>query len=205
MAERRPRVVLVTDPMCSWCFGMTPAFEMLRAAHDDRFEFDFMLAGINTHATQPIGDYGRGRIRRLWQEVSAVTGQRFGSGLPAGEFIYNSSRACLAVHAVRTQVGALPFDFLRTLQARFFVHGEDVGQARVLLEVASALGLDAQAVAAAFDDPAYLETTRSEFETACGYGTQALPNVLLDLGDGLRLVAARTAAVWSNALPLAYR
>lgn len=185
----RPRVVLVTDPMCSWCFGMTPEFERLMAEQADRLEFDFFLAGINTTTTQSIGDYGRRRIRRLWEEVTAVTGARFGDGLPAGDFIYNSSRACVAVHAMRRFVGAPPFDYLHAVQARFFREAVDIGLAGALIEEAAAHGVTREAMREALDDPELHALTRTEFAEACRYGTQALPNVLLDSGDGLRLLA----------------
>lgn len=184
-----PRVVIVTDPMCSWCFGMTPEFERLRAESGSRFAFDFLLAGINTTTTQPIGDYGRRRIRSLWREVTTVTGRRFGAELPASPFVYNSSRACVAVHAMRRHRGQPPFDFLHALQERFFQQGDDVAQSKSLVAVATSFGMPAAAMEAALDDPELHRAAREEFTSACAYGTHALPNVLIDAGDGLRLLA----------------
>jgi putative protein-disulfide isomerase len=168
---------------------MTPAVEQLRRELGDTADFDFFLAGINTATTQPIGDYGRRRIRLLWQEVHAVTGQRFGDGLPDDEFIYNSSRACVAVHAMRELLGAPPFEFLHALQMRFFQQGEDVGQADVLIAAATDFGVPSRAMVDALEDPELHAATKREFESACRYGTQALPNVLVDVGEGLRLLA----------------
>lgn len=75
--------------MCSWCWGMSAAVE--EAAHHlaDEVRFDLLLGGINLHATHPIGEFGRRHLLKLWGEVQATTGQKFGFQLP-DEFVYNS-------------------------------------------------------------------------------------------------------------------
>ena len=73
----KSRVVFVTDPMCSWCWGMADAIDEVRERFLDQCDFDIQLGGINTHGTRPIGDYGRRRLKRLWEEESAVTGVTF--------------------------------------------------------------------------------------------------------------------------------
>ena len=92
------KVYIVTDPMCSWCWGMAGAVE--EAAHRlaDQVTFELLLGGINTHATQPIGEFGRRHLMKLWQEVRETTGQRFGFELPEG-LIYNSHLPCVAIEA----------------------------------------------------------------------------------------------------------
>ena len=72
------RIVLVTDPMCSWCWGMADEFNEAMSTLQEGVEFDLLLGGINTHGTQPIGAYGRRYLMRLWREVADTTGQLSG-------------------------------------------------------------------------------------------------------------------------------
>tara|TARA_A100001037_G_scaffold77317_1_gene69335 strand:+ start:8499 stop:9074 length:576 start_codon:yes stop_codon:yes gene_type:complete len=168
---------------------MTGAVEgaMNRLAGD--VEFDFLLGGINTHGSQPIGDYGRRHLRKIWRDVQATTGADFGFRLPAG-IVYNSLRPCLAVHAVRRHVGKPPFGYLHQLQQRLFVDGDDITDVRVLAETAQALGWPAQVVGEGLQDAALERVMHAEFGSARIYGTNALPAVLIETGEGERRLLA---------------
>lgn len=181
------KVIVVTDPLCSWCWGMSAAVE--EAAHrlQGRVAFDLLLGGVNVDSTLPVGDYGRRLLMKIWTEVAETTGQPFGFRMPEG-FVYNSVRPCLAVAAVRAATGRAPFGYLHLLQQRFFVEGRDVNHVDVLVSAAGELGVDAAAVRQALADGAALEQLRAEFAAARVYGTQALPNVLTETGGRRHLL-----------------
>ncbi len=183
-----PHLVLVTDPMCSWCWGMATEFTEAMAALEGEATFDLLLGGINTDSTQPIGAYGRRYLMRLWREVADTTGQRFGFALP-DEYVHNSVRACLAVEAVRVLTEAPPFEFLRRVQEQFFVYGRDVTQEALLLWVAEAMGLDRGVLRAEMSKPAVLERVRFQFNNASTFGTNAMPSLLIEEDGRLQLLA----------------
>jgi putative protein-disulfide isomerase len=181
-------VVIVTDPLCSWCWGMAPAVEQVADRFGDRVRFDLVLGGVNVDSTLPVGDYGRRLLMRIWQEVAATTGQSFGYRIPEG-FVYNSVRACLAVAALRRASGRPPFGYLHRLQQLLFEQGVDINDPDVLAGAAAELGYDGVAVRAALDDAAALAALRAEFAGARVYGTQALPSVLTEWKGRRRLLA----------------
>jgi len=173
------KVVVVTDPLCSWCWGMAPAVELAADRLAGEVGFDLLLGGINTHATQPMGAYGRRLLRRIWDEVAATTGQHFGEG-PPEPFCYNSTRACLALAGLRRATGRPPFGLLHRLQQRFFVEGRDITAPAVLVETAAEFGYDEAELRRDLEDPQLLADLRVEFDGARGYGTQALPSLLIE-------------------------
>jgi protein-disulfide isomerase-like protein with CxxC motif len=146
--------------------------------------WDFLLGGVNTHATHPIGDYGRRLLLHLFREVHATTGQTFSFNLP-DEFVYNSTLCCVAVHVVRDLIGRPPFGYLHRLQQLFYSEGVNINDADVLIATAVDQGLSAEEVRERLSQPRYTELARFEFDTAREYGTNALPNVLWEQ-DGQR-------------------
>lgn len=184
-----PKVIFVTDPMCSWCWGTAPEMSRAMALLAGRFEFDVLLGGINVDSTQPINDFGRARLADVWRRVAEVTGTAFGQGPPVGDFVYNSTRACIAVEAMRELTGRPPFEFLQRLQQRFFLAGEDVTAVPLLLDEAAAHGIDAERFHAVLQEPRSLQRVREGFAAAKSYGTAALPSILIDVGGARRLVA----------------
>lgn len=182
------RVYLVTDPMCSWCWGMADDFETARNRLQNSVEFELLLGGINTHGTQPIGDYGRRFLMRLWSEVAETTGQKFGFKLP-DDYIHNSARTCLALEASRRLVNAAPFEFLHALQRAFFLDGLDITQEPVIMECAATCGIDPQALMTEMQAPRHLESIRFQFEAATGFGTQAMPSLVKEEAGRFSLMA----------------
>ena len=185
------RIVLVTDPMCSWCWGLTRDFEEARRSLAQEVTFDLVLGGINVDSTQPIGDYGRRYLKRLWQDVHATTGQPFGFRLPE-RYVHNSVRSCLAVEAVRqvrlnaglAAAEAVPFDYLHELQRLFFVEGQDITNHDLLRATAQAFSVPQDAFDARMADPVTLERVRFQFDNANRFGTNALPCMLIEGKDG---------------------
>ncbi|NIP14389.1 MAG: hypothetical protein GWM88_06525 [Pseudomonadales bacterium] len=167
---------------------MSQAVESALARLEGEVEFDFLLGGINVHGTQPIGEYGRRHLMRIWRDVQETTGQTFGFRLP-DVFVYNSTAACMAVEAVRGLTGTAPFGYLHRLQQLFFVEGRDVNDRDLLAGIASDFGCDRAAFVALLDDPAVAAHIREEFAGARRYGTNALPNVLWESGNGRELLA----------------
>jgi putative protein-disulfide isomerase len=185
----RPKVIFVTDPMCSWCWGMAADIERIRRDAADMFDFDILLGGINVGSTQPITEFARSRLAPIWRTVIEVTGAQFGKGLPPGDFVYNSVRACVAVEGVRSIRNSAPFDYVLRLQQRFFVDGIDVTASQVLRDEAVALGVDGAAFDTAVGAAATLTRVRDGFALAKSYGTAALPSVLCEFRGARRLVA----------------
>ena len=185
----QPKVLFVTDPMCSWCWGMSSEMTRAMAQLDREFDFDVVLGGINVDSTQFVNDFGRARLADIWRRVTEVTGTTFGPGLPAGDFVYNSTRACVAVEIVRELTGRAPFDYLRRLQDRFFLSAEDITNPALLIAEAAAVGLDTRRFESMLGSPEMLRRVRDGFAAAKSHGTAALPSVLLESAGVRRLVA----------------
>ena len=182
------KLLFVTDPMCSWCWGMAADIERVMHRLGNRVAFDLVLGGINTHGTQPVGAYGRARILSLWESVAATTGQRFGMSLPE-TYVHNSTQSCVAVEAVRQATGEAPFRYLHDLQERFCLYGEDITDIELLRARAAAHGVTGQRFDDHFSAPDTLARVRFQFDVARSFGTQALPSVLVEQGGETRLLA----------------
>jgi putative protein-disulfide isomerase len=185
----KPKVLFVTDPMCSWCWGMSGEMARAIALLAREFDFDLVLGGINVDSTRPVNDFGRARLADVWRCVTETTGTTFGPGLPAGDFVYNSTRACIGVEVVRELTGRAPFEYLHRLQDRFFLGAEDVTKPAVLLAEAAAVGLDPKRFEVCLPSPDMLRRVREGFTAAKSHGTAALPSVLLEAAGVRRLVS----------------
>ena len=182
------KVIVVTDPMCSWCWGMAPAVEEAASRLAGEVEFDLLLGGINTHGSQFIGDYGKRHLFRIWHEVQATTGQTFGFRLPE-QFVYNSTLPCIAVQTVRARLERPPFGYLHRLQQLFFEHGVNINDADVLADAASEFGWQPQRFVNALADNEVATGVVHGFAVSRTYGTNALPSILWERNGDRTLLA----------------
>ena len=184
------RVIFVSDPLCSWCWGMADAVGTVRQRLAARIDFDLVVGGINTTATTPLVPALHARLVAGWQRVAAITGQRFSLRLPAdATFVYNSLPACRAVVTARLLTGAPPFAYLHALQSAFFLDAQSVTRLDVQVALAVALGLDGPRFAQIYALESTAEALRHEIGAARGYGTNAVPAVLIETERGRRLCA----------------
>lgn len=151
-------------------------------------EFDFLLGGINIHATHPIGDFGRRHLNKVWRDVHATTGQKFGYEIPDG-MVYNSLLPCKAIHSVRRHLGKPPFGYLHKLQQRLFVAGRNMNDLDELVSTAADFGCRPEVVVDGVADPIIHQAVMQEFDSARRYGTNALPAVLIEKNGARRLLA----------------
>ena len=184
----KPTVLFVTDPLCSWCWGMLPQIEHVRAALADRARFDLLMAGLQIGGTAGLSEFEGARLRRLWSKVANVTGQTFSGRLPEDPaFLYHSELACRAVEAVREKMGQPPWSFFTAIQKSFYLNARNPCSFEVLGELAADV-CSAAELEAAIRSTAVREATHRGFERAKSLGAHALPTVLLDTGNGPKLV-----------------
>jgi putative protein-disulfide isomerase len=186
----KPKVIFVTDPFCSWCWGMLPDVFEVKAQFAGSADFDLMMAGLQIGNRRPVDDEGASRLRDVWQRVHQTTGQSFSMQVPEDpKFIFHSEIACRSVEFVRRETGACPWEYFRALQESFFLKAQNINDESVLSELCERFDLDAGSMLRALHSEDLIEATRAGFERAKKLGALALPTVLLDLGEGPKLVS----------------
>ena len=193
------------DAYCAWCFGFGPTLRAFAEENAHRIRIRVVSAGLYTGARAlPIAAHPhlsaeRGTITRL-------TGATFGTGydraLSRGTTVLDSTAAAAGLAALRDQPGISELDAAEAMQRAWFVDGRSLSDAEVYREMAVALGLDADAVTAAFDSPAYRVKARADFRTLRRLRVLSYPTLLLDTAHGADQLggAGSTAASLTAAL-----
>ena len=189
-----PTIVFVTDPLCSWCWGMLPHMIAARETLRDRADFDLLLAGLQIGGTAGLSEFEGARLQRLWRKVADATGQTFSGQLPDDpSFLYHSELACRAVEAIRQMTDRTPWGFFESIQRAFYLGARNPCSFSILGELADGICTPA-ALEAAIRSPTVRQATHAGFERAKALGAHALPTVLLDAGEGPKLVCGGFAS-----------
>ena len=180
-------MVFVTDPMCSWCWGMADSIKEIYEKYKAKIELDLMLGGMNTDSTDCVGDYGKKFLMHLWNEIHQTTGKEFGFKLPHS-YVHNSLLPCLAIELVKSEDIDRAFDLLYELQSLFFVKGANINDMHLLLELLPNYGVTREQASLAMDQSSVKERVKFQFENSRSFGTSVLPSMLFDDGEGYKLL-----------------
>lgn len=178
----------VGDPMCSWCWGISPTVSEVEAFCEEKgIGFSITMGGLRAGGGEPWNAAFKDFLRNEWLKINRTTGQPFGyTLLEAPHFDYDTEPACRAVTTVKLlQVqNQLPSSttlaFFSAIQHKFYVEGQDPKVAEFYAGICAGLGLDFDAFRAAFDSPEAQQTVQLAFVRCRQWGVHSFPTLLLE-------------------------
>lgn len=188
-AKYEGKLLFMTDPICSWCWGTLPEILKLKETFGERLDFQLRCAGLQVGSMKPLTESHINDLLKLWRSVAETTGQKFAYTLPADKaFIYHSELACRTLQIARRELGREPWDVFHDMQHAFYVEGRNLGDLDVLFELSGSTGLSRHDFDDTIRSDEVTNATRAEFDWCSERGTQALPTLFLDTGAGPRLI-----------------
>lgn len=189
LAERRGWTVhYVGDPMCSWCWGISPVLgevETFCASND--IGFSITVGGLRAGGGDPWNERFKAFLRAEWQRIAKVTGQPFGfTLLDAPVFDYDTEPACRAVvafqllQARRDRDTPTALAFFSAVQRKFYVEGQDPKPADFYQDICTSLGVDFEAFHTVFESADARHAVQQAFARCRQWGVRSFPTLLLE-------------------------
>ena len=169
------------DPMCSWCWGVAPVIEDLRATLSEGYTFSLVMGGLRTKGEMSWNKISKEYLRGHWKQVSQRTGQKFSDSLFGKEYFeYDTYPACKAVITVRELFGMQSaFLYLHTIQEAFYTRAEDITNIDVLSDLLNIIDLDRISFRTFFESERAQLLMEHDFAKARSMGANAFPSVVV--------------------------
>lgn len=182
------------DPLCGWCYAITPAIARLRAAGVQvTLRPTGLFSGGDRVMTPEFADYA-------WkndQRIAELTGQSFTEAyrrqvLQASGTAFDSSNATLALTAVAMEDPDREADALQVLQEARYVAGRDVTDIKTVCAILTDAGF--AKAAAALKAPATALVTANATRVSAGaakvreLGARGVPTLVSSEGLSERLL-----------------
>ena len=177
------------DPMCSWCWGFSPAISAIKESYSDRLKIALMLGGLRPGTTEPVTPQFREETLHHWRDVHKMTGQPFAfeSAMPEG-FVYDTEPASRAVIAVAEIDPEVIFPYFKSVQAAFYSQGRDVTKPATLAELAEQHYIDKPGFLERFESEDVRNKTRAHFRITRETGVRGFPTIVLQAESGHKLL-----------------
>lgn len=178
----------IGDPMCSWCWGISPTVEAVEAfCEAEGIEFSITMGGLRAGGGDPWNAAFKDFLRKEWRHIAQTTGQPFGfTLLDAPHFDYDTEPACRAVATVKLLQArndrpvSTALKFFSAVQRKFYVDGQDPKGVDFYASICASLALDFDEFRAVFDSPEALQAVQQDFVRCRQWGVRSFPTLLLE-------------------------
>ncbi|WP_167856529.1 DsbA family protein [Hymenobacter metallicola] len=189
-----PELLYIFDPLCGWCYGMSPVVERIQNEFAGRLTVSVlsggMVTGENVGPIRHDWDYISGALA----QVEKVAGVSFGPAFRAlgaeGSYIQDSEPPCRALTVFR-QLD--PYNqtasFAHALQQAYFGEGKNLNDSATYEVLAADFGLNVAEFSRRLALPETAHATRQEFAAVARIGVQGFPTSILRVGNQGYLLA----------------
>ena len=184
-------VIYVGDPMCSWCWGISPQLNQLKeTARENQISYQIVLGGLRPGGGDEWNEDFKNFLKHHWEEVNKRSGQPFGFKLfERDTFNYDTEPACRAVVAARKLQPSIETRFFELVQHHFYVQNNDPKELDFYKPICRELGLDFKAFSEIYEDQSTIKATMAEFQLNRQWGVSGYPTVLFRKGEKLYAIA----------------
>ncbi len=184
-------IIYVGDPMCSWCWGISPQINALqRYANQEHIKFSMIMGGLRPNGGQEWDASFRSFLKHHWEEVHKKSGQPFNLSLFEREaFDYNTEPACRAVVTARTLAPLKTLAFYELVQYYFYAASKDPKQVDFYKPICEKLDMDFIKFSETFNSETLKQATEADFDNSRQLGIRGFPSVLYRKKDQFYSIA----------------
>jgi len=188
--ETDREIIYIGDPMCSWCWGISPQLNALqRYGQQERIPFTIMMGGLRAGGGEEWNSSFKNFLKHHWEEVQQRSGQPFSNQLfDLEHFDYDTEPACRAVVTVRQIAPEKVLTFYELVQHYFYVASKDPKQVGFYQPICEQLGIDFEAFSNQFTSSAMKQATNQDFQLSRQWGVRGFPTVLYRVKDQLHII-----------------
>ena len=184
----------IHDPMCSWCWGFSSAWQSIREQLPNEIKVETVLGGLAPDSDVPMPEEMKKFLQKTWKNIESV--------IPGTQFNYDfwskckprrsTYPACRAVIAAREINPELEFDMISAIQKAYYLDVKNPSDTSVLIELAESLGIDKRAFADALKSDAVQQLLEQNIHTfrefSAALGVSGFPSLVLKLDKGFAVI-----------------
>lgn len=166
-----------SDFVCPFCYAVNFSLEKLKQSHD--IEIRWRSYELRPQGSPPVPADHKAYIENVAHpRFQAMMREQHGIEIKSGSFGINSRPALIGAKYAEAQgVGEAYQDTVKRL---YWLEGRNIEDLDVLKEIATAVGLDAEAYTAALKEPSYEALVDADIAQAREFGLSGVPALVFE-------------------------
>lgn len=179
----------IYDPLCGWCYGAKPLVQAAQAVLPVIAHGGGMMTGANRQTVSPqLRNYVMPHDRRIAEFTGQPFGEAYFEGLLRDQAAVFDSAPPIAAVLAAEQIAGRGLELLGRLQSAHYLEGRRIADEAVLLELASAIGLEPRAFQSAFKDVDTARHIKESRALLANVGGQGFPTFALEQNGQFTLI-----------------
>ncbi|NKB76079.1 MAG: DsbA family protein [Gammaproteobacteria bacterium] len=177
----QPTLYYFYDPMCSWCWGFSPAWNQLQSAVMNETNVVTVLGGLAPDSNEPMPIQMQEYLQQTWRMIAlripgTVFNHDFWTQCQPRRSTYP---ACRAVIAARLQGKGFENMMITAIQEGYYLQGKNPSDDSTLVDLAVSVGLKGNQFEEDLNTVLTQETLDREIAFGHSVGIQGFPSLVL--------------------------
>ena len=178
----------VHDPMCSWCWGFSKAWQKIQDALPSNVSTQLIVGGLAPDSNEPMPAAMQLYLQQSWQRIEQV--------IPGTEFNHefwslNAPRrstypSCRAVLAAKAQNSNFEAPMIKAIQQAYYLEAKNPSDDSTLIALAANIGCDTDNFRLTLNSEQTQQALMSQIHFASVLGAQGFPSLFLETESGQR-------------------
>jgi putative protein-disulfide isomerase len=179
------RLIVVHDPMCSWCWGFAPVLAKITSELDGKLPIEKYLGGLAPDSDQAMPENMMRSLEQTWQHIQQrIPGTKFDFSFWTDCKPRRSTYpACRAVIAARQQGDEFDDLMTRRLQEAYYTEARNPSDISTHIELAGELGLNTERFSSDLNSGLVNQVLIDEINYSRSIGIDSFPSLAVEV-DG---------------------
>ena len=172
----------VHDPMCSWCWGYRPTWELLRSELPAQVKVINVVGGLAPDSDEPMPLKQQELIASYWRNIAEELGTEFNFDFWTRCTPRRSTYpACRGVLAARRQDAEE--DMIKAIQHAYYLRAMNPSDASTLVALADEINIDSQLFAEDLASPGLQSELEEEFALRRSLQVRVFPSLVIRIDE----------------------
>lgn len=179
--EQQITLYYVYDPMCSWCWGYAPTWQLLRQNIPQYINVRYCVGGLAPDSDDVMEDDMQVFLQNTWHKIARQLGTQFNFDFwqecTPRRSTYNACRAVIIAREYNQEK-----QMLLAIQQAYYLHAKNPSDIAVLKQLFDDIGIDCTELDSRFKSPQLEQKLLKEISQARQLPIQGFPSLVLEVG-----------------------
>lgn len=176
----KPKLYYVYDPMCSWCWGYRPTWQLLQKELESLVDINMRVGGLAEDSNVSMPQEMQRFLQQTWQRISTELGTQFNfdfwSHCQPKRSTYPACRAVIIARKYNKEQ-----DMYFAIQQAYYLQAKNPSEAETLTAIAASIGLDADLFAQDLSSDELNSQLENEIKAVRAMPIQGFPSLVLEV------------------------
>lgn len=174
----------IHDPMCSWCWGYRPTWDLLKSTLPENVVVKYVLGGLAPDSDAPMPQDLQNTIQGYWRRIHAELGTEFNFDFwrlcKPRRSTYPACRAVIAAQLQNSET-----EMIDAIQRAYYLRAMNPSDTSTLIELAGELGLDKEKFSADIESQQIQQELQAQIQFVRNSPCRGFPGLILKQDETL--------------------